>query len=476
MRLSERLRGDLVRREDAGFELARQLQCTEYDVVTPQAIAYCETEADVRACVLYAREIGIPVHLRSGGHSFGGWSTGEGLVIDLSRMAHVGVGRDTVRQGAGTQSLDTLAALKRQGRQVITGTFPTVGAAGFYSGGGLGWQTRAFGMGSDRIVSARMVLANGRLARCSADENPDLFWALRGGGGGNFGVITELEVLPIDAPLLTPYEAVWDYDEAVSALTAWQAWCADGPDELGSSLVVLPGMFDPDGRPVVRVWGVHLGPVEDVQQCLDGLIEQVGAKPRSQAVGERAAYADVMHESLCGPKSVAQCHRRGTGPEAEGHRHPHTRRSYRLTNRQAGERESAALLEAWDPERDDERYLLGIAVGGAANRVGRSETAYVHREARFLIGYQFACRGEVSVDKDAELIDRADRASTVLDPLACGSYINFPSSRVREGWESDYYGENHTRLAQVKATYDPDDFFRHQQSISVDPAMAGASV
>ncbi|MGI5171067.1 FAD-binding oxidoreductase [Spirillospora sp. CA-253888] len=474
MRLSERLRGELVPREDERFASARQLQSTEYDTVEPRAIAYCETEEDVRACVLYARETGTPVHLRSGGHSFGGWSTGEGLVIDVSRIAHVDAGRDTVRLGAGVRSLDALAALGRQDRQIVTGTFPTVGTAGFLSGGGLGWQTRAFGMGSDRIVSARVVLADGALVHCSADEEPDLFWALRGGGGGNFGVVTEFEVLPIDAPLLTPYEAVWDGDEAVGALTAWQAWCAEGPDELGSSLVVLPGMFHPDGRPVVRIWGVHLGTAEETRRCLDGLVERIGAGPADRTVGERAAYTKVMHESLCGPKTVAQCHRTGTGPEAEGHRHPHTRRSYRLTDRPADERESAALLEAWDPARDDERYLLGIAVGGAANRIDPAETAYVHRTARFLLGYQFACRGEVSPGKDTELMERADRASDALEPLACGSYINFAGSRVREGWEADHYGGNHERLIRVKAAYDPDDLFRHRQSIGADAALAKA--
>ncbi|MEV6674679.1 FAD-binding oxidoreductase [Streptomyces sp. NPDC051162] len=464
--LRERLRGELVLPADPGYPLARQLQNTEYDTVTPHAIAYCETPQDVRTCVRHAKDSGLRVHVRGAGHSFNGWSTGEGLVIDLSRINRIEAGGPTVHLGAGAQSLDALDALRPQGRQIVTGTFPTVSAGGFLTGGGIGWQTRRFGIGSDRMVSARVVLADGRIVRCSADEEPDLFWALRGGGGGTFGIVTEFEVRPIHAPMMTGFETLWEYEDAVAVLAAWQAWCAEGPDELGSSLVVLPGMFGPAGKPVVKIWGVHLGPSGELAESLDQLSERAGAKPVSRVVGPRGRYADVMHEALCGSKTVQQCHRTGTNPVAQGHRHPYTRQSYRLTGRPATEPEAAALLDAWDPALDQERYLLCIAVGGAANRVGRTETAYVHRDAQFLIGYQIASRDpEPSAETAAALTTWAGNCTAALAPLASGSYINFPSSHVSEGWEADCFGENLSRLRQVKQDYDPGDFFRHAQSI-----------
>lgn len=471
--LRDRLRGELVEPADPGFPLARQLQNTEYDTVRPHAVAYCESEDDVAACLRHAREHGLRVHVRGNGHSMNGWSTGDGLVVDLSRMNHAVADGPLVRLGAGVQSLDALDALKPQRRQIVTGTFPTVSAGGFLTGGGIGWQTRKFGVAGDRIAAARVVLADGRTVRCSATEEPDLYWALRGGGGGSFGVVTEFAVRPVDAPVMTGFETLWAYEDAVDVLTAWQEWCVEGPDELGTSLVVLPGMFGPGGRPVVRVWGVHLGPTEQLAAELDALAERAAAKPLSRTVGPRGVYADVMHEALCGSKTVAQCHRTGSGPEAEGHRHPYTRQSYRLTARAATRAESAALLDAWDASLDREgreRYLLCIAVGGAANRVPRTETAYVHRDARFLIGYQMACR-DVAADPGAEarLTAWADRAAGALAPLACGSYINFPSSRVSEDWETDCFGENRARLLEVKRAYDPENFFRHAQSIGGRP-------
>ncbi len=473
--LRERLQGELVLPSDPGYPLARQLQNTEYDTVSPCAVAYCETADDVRLCVAHAQDAGLRVHLRSGGHSFNGWSTGSGLVVDMSRMRQVRVDGPIIRLGAGTQSLDALDAAKRQGRQLVTGTFPTVGAAGFLTGGGLGWQTRRFGLGCDRVVAATVVLADGRTVRCSAQEEPDLYWALRGGGGGTFGVVTEFEVRPIDAPEMTGFETLWEYQEAPALLAAWQEWCVAGSQELGSSLVVLPGMFGPAGLPVIKIWGVHLGSTEELERALDELAERAGAKPTVRTVGRRAPYADVMHESLCGSMTVEQCHRSGTNPVAEGHRHPYTRQSYRLTSRAATTVEAAALLDAWDPSLDSERYLLCIAVGGAANRVGRAETAYPHRDAQFLVGYQMASREpEPSAATAAELTAWADRCAAALAPLACGSYINFPSSRVSPDWETDYFRENVARLREVKRAYDPHDFFRHGQSIGCRPRATGA--
>ncbi|MEV7467867.1 FAD-binding oxidoreductase [Streptomyces kronopolitis] len=468
--LRDRLRGEVVMPPDPGYPLARQLQNTEYDAVEPWAIAYCETHADVSACVRFARERGLQIHPRSGGHSFNGWSTGSGLVVDVSRMNHVEGRGATVRLGAGVQSLDALDALRPLGRQIVTGTFPTVGAAGFLSGGGLGWQTRKFGLGSDQMMAAELVLADGRFVRCSADEEPDLFWALRGGGGGNFGIVTEFEVRTVDAPTLIRYETLWEFDAAARILAAWQEWCVAGPDELGSSLVLLPGQFGPAGDPFLKIWGVHLGVPAELESALDELAERAGVRPFHRTVAAPGPYSDVMHEALCGSQTVSRCHRVGTNPEAEGHRHPYTRQSYRLTDRAVTEAEAEKLIGAWDPSIEAERYLLCIATGGAASRIGRTETAYPHRAAQFLVGYQRASRdGELGAAAATEITAWADRCESVLALLGCGSYINFPSSRAGEDWGREYYGENYDRLLKVKRAYDPDNFFRHARSIGSTP-------
>lgn len=319
-RLDARLRGDVIRPGDPRYDQARQLQQMEFDEIAPLAVAYCETAGDVQACIRFAQDHVLPVRTRSGGHSHNGWSTGEALIIDVSRINQVTAGRRHVRLGAGTRAVDALAALRPLGRQIVTGTFPTVAVGGFLTGGGLGWQTRRHGTGSDRIVSARVVLADGRVVRCSADEEPDLYWALRGGGGG-FGVVVDFEVRPIDAPTLIRYDTTWPIGSAGRLLAAWQAWCADAPGELGSSLVVLP-RFGPEGSECVRIWGVHQGTAAELGRLLDELAGRAGTAPVTTEVGEAEPYSEAMHRSLCGGASVAQCHRTGTGPEAEGHRHP----------------------------------------------------------------------------------------------------------------------------------------------------------
>ncbi|WP_328930709.1 FAD-binding oxidoreductase (plasmid) [Streptomyces sp. NBC_00190] len=471
--LRDELKGELVLPSDPGYRLARQLQNTEYDSVTPYAVAYCESHEDVLACVRHAQDTGVRAHVRGSGHSFNGWSTGTGLVIDLSRMNHAVADGPAVRIGAGVQSLDALDTLKAQGRQIVTGTFPTVSQGGFLTGGGLGWQTRKFGVASDRILSARVVLADGRTVRACADEHPDLYWALRGGGGGNFGIVTEFELRPVDAPLLTAFETLWSYEDAPGVLAAWQAWAAAACEDLGTSLVVLPGMFGPGGKPIVKIWGVHHGAPEELERALDELTEAAGTKPVHREVGAPGAYAEVMHEALCGSKTVQQCHRTGTHPDAIGHRHPYTRQAYRLTGRPVTHTEAESLLGAWNPDLDNERYLLCIALGGAANRVGRTETAYVHRDAQFLTGFQIATRDEESAARGpAELDEWADRCGAALAPLATGSYINFPSSRVPADWEGDHYAENAPRLRDIKRAYDPEGFFRHGQSIGAGPDTA----
>ena len=463
--LDARLRGQVVRPADPGYDFARQLQQMEFDRIAPLAIAYCETAEDVQTCVRFARDRGLPVRTRSGGHSHNGWSTGEALVIDVSRINRVSAGPRTVHLGPGTQSVDALAALRPYGRQIVTGTFPTVASGGFLSGGGLGWQTRRFGVGSDRVVSARVVLADGRVVRCSATEEPDLYWAVRGGGGGSFGIVVDFEVRPIDAPALVRFDTSWPLDRAAELLAAWQAWCAEGPEELGSSLVVLP-KFGPDGTASVRIWGVHLGSRADLERLLADLAGRAGTLPVSTELGDPEPYADAMHRGLCGPVSVAECHRSGSGPEAKGHRHPFTLRTYRLTGRAMTVDEAGAAVAAWDPALGQERYLLCIAVGGAANRIGRTDTAYVHRDAQFLMGYQYAIRGpEPDVGQLAAAWEWTDRTAATLEPVATGSYINFPSTRVEPDWAAAFHGENYPRLLRVKRRFDPDGFFRHPQSV-----------
>ena len=464
-RLGTRLGGTLVRPGDPAYDLAKRLQYTHYDVIKPAGIAYCENVMDIRACLDFAAHNGIPAHVRSGGHSMGGWSTGDGLVIDVSRINHVSVAGSLVRIGAGTRSVDDLHALQPLDRQMVTGTSPNVSAAGFLSGGGIGWQTRKFGMACDRIAAAAMVLADGTLVRCSSTVEPDLYWAVRGGGGGNFGILVAFEIRPIDAPSLTAFETTWHIDDAVGVLVAWQAWSVAAPAELGSTLLLLPP-FGPDGQAIVKILGAFHGPRDELSVHLNELTAAAGARPLTSTVYDQRSYTDGMHGLMCAGLTVAQCQRTGDDPHAKVPRNPFTVQTCRLVDNAFDTATAAKLVAVWEQGTGRERCLQCTATGGAANTVGRADTAYAHRDARFLLGFQAVSRDPApSADDIAELTAWTDNADAVLAPLASGCYINFPNTKPPADWGTAYYGENYQRLLDVKRKYDPTGFFRHAGSL-----------
>ena len=463
--LESRLRGDLVLPGDARYDLAKQIQIAAYDAVNPQGIAYCETAEDVSNSIRFARHHEIPVRIRSGGHNQSGWSTGEGLVVDLSRINQVDVGRQTIHVGPGNEAIEVVNKLRPAGKQVVSGTCATVCLGGFLSGGGIGYHTRKFGVGSDRVVSAKLVLADGRVVRCSPAEHPDLYWAIRGGGGGNFGVVVDFEVRPIDQPTAVNYTTMWPADRMADAFTQWQRWCVDGPNSLGSLFVVSPPY---GGQPAVLVTGMYLGPKQELEALLDQLAERIGAQPLSRTVSEQLPYAEAAHTNYCGDKTLEQCQRVGHNPDAVMPRTPYQTQSYQLIDRALTPAEVADYLAAWDTRGDElqHRYLQCMAIGGVANEIGRDSSAWWHRDARFLIGYLVGQDSPTPApDKIAAAQEWADAGAAVLARFASGSYINFPSSRPVDDWQHSTWGGHYERLVRIKRAYDPQNFFRYAQSI-----------
>ncbi|MCC3774901.1 FAD-dependent oxidoreductase [Streptomyces sp. UNOB3_S3] len=468
-RLRARLRGALVLPRDADYERAKQVQIVEFDAVRPRAIAYCVTPEDVRECVLFARRHDIRAVPRSGGHNFAGWSTTEGgLVIDLSRMNRVAAGASTVFMGPGAQSVDVMAALRPYGVQVINGLCPTVCAGGFLTGGGIGWQTRKFGLGSDRMVSARVVLSDGRVVRCSAEREPDLFWALRGGGGGNFGVVVDFEVRPTRVPVITSFTLSWSWDHALDVLAAWQRWSVDGSVNLNSSIGAVLMDARPGTEPSVLLQGGYLGPRTELDAALDRLYAAAGARPAVATVDELPYDKAMMRLYGCADVTVEQCHRVGQNPEAVLRRQGMQRERHRLFDAPLDAAGLDAALTAFLADRrpGQLRYLGFTALGGEASRPGRTETAYVHRDALFLIRYTLGMDDPTPAAEDAAAAQAwVDRGFGVLDPRSNGhSYINFPDPSLRD-WAWSYHGVNHPRLLDVRRRYDPAGFFRHPQSV-----------
>ncbi|MFW6695329.1 FAD-dependent oxidoreductase [Streptomyces sp. MAR4 CNX-425] len=462
------IQGDVVLPGDNAYEFSKQGILQEFDSVHPQGIVYCETPQDVSTAIRFARDNGIATRTRSGGHNLAGWSTSEGMVLDVGRIDHVSPRFGTIRMGPGAQAIDVLTALSPLDQQVITGTCATVCAGGFLSGGGIGLQTRKFGIGSDRVVSAGLVLSDGRYVRACESRHPDLYWAIRGGGGNNFGVVVDFEVRPISAPTMVYFDTTWPYDKVQDLLTTWQEWTYTGSDALGSVLTV----FLPDGAegtvPIVRIMGGYLGPASEVDGALDELAAQAGVAPTTRTVTE-GTYAESMKAIYgCAELTVQECHRTGTNPDAKLPRQAYMRELTRLLDRPTGAIAAADLLTAFEADRrpGQARNLYIQALGGVANQVPRTETGYVHRNAEFFVAMATLLNDPTPTEEEAHAAEVwPNRGFGVVDPVSTGeTYLNFPNPE-RSDWRQAYYAENYPRLLDVKKRYDAPDFFRHPQSI-----------
>ncbi|WP_405797958.1 FAD-dependent oxidoreductase [Streptomyces sp. NBC_01506] len=462
------LKGDVVLPSDQAYDYSKQGVLVELDTVKPRAIVYCETPQDVSTAIKFAGDHDIAVHTRSGGHSLAGWSTGRGMVLDVSRLNGVSVGAETVRLGPGVQSVDALATLRPYNRQIVTGTCATVRQGGYISGGGIGFQVRKFGVASDRLVSARMVLSDGRIVRASERSHADLFWALRGGGGGNFGVAVDFEVRPISAPRMVYFDSLWPWDKAQEIITAWQEWCSNGSNNLGSTLNVLLRDGSPGNVPMIKINGGYHGPQSEMEQALNELAAEAGATPTFRTVKD-LPYDEAMKAVYgCEQFTVEQCHRAGTNPDAKIPRTPFLRERTRMLDRPTGASGVADLLTVFEANRRPglTTYLYLTALGGVANEVPRGQTAYVHRGTEFFVACATLLPNAQPPAEEAEAaMQWPIQAFDVIDPLSSGeSYLNFPNPDLGD-WRQAYYAENYSRLVSVKRRYDAPNFFRHAQSI-----------
>ncbi|HEY0637771.1 MAG TPA: FAD-binding oxidoreductase [Pseudonocardiaceae bacterium] len=469
-RLRTRITGDVVLPGDAGYDSARRLQLARYDGVRPSAVLYAETPADVRDGLLFAQNHDLPLAVRSGGHNYAGWSTGEGMVLDVSRLN--GIRRtDTGQQvviGAGAQTIDVLDTLTRDGVAAPGGMCADIGSGGYFSVGGTGLQTRMHGIASDRVTAARVVLADGRVVRCSRDEEPDLFWALRGGGGGNFGVVTAWRVRTFEVGPVHEFTLVWSWDDAAPVLTEVQGWMVRAPRELAGLFTIVVPDAAPGVPPDVVLNGVHHGDGAELERLLDELVGESGRTPVYRDVRQRPFKDAMMGWYGCEGYTVEQCHRVGQNPAALLPRDNWVIDRGRLLDAPVPAAGVDELLAAYDRlHRSGEARLLWLMnLGGAANDRARGATAYVHRGTELLMSFVLAMHTPTpSPEHLANSRAWAAGGFDIIDRYGNGeSYVAFPDLELTD-WRESYYAENYPRLVRVKRAYDPYNFFRFGRSI-----------
>ena len=254
-----------------------------FNDVRPQAIVLCASPQDVSETLAFVRRHGLECATRSGGHCLAGRSVSRGVVIDVTPMGSVSVSGGVATVGAGARLGGVYESLQEQGLAIPAGTCPLLGVAGLTLGGGLGILGRKYGVTSDHLIGAQIVLADGHLIECDATREPELFWALRGAGAGNFGVVTSLAFSTVPAPKVTNFHLVWPFPRVAAIIQAWQGWAPVAPDELAASLkVTAAGAVDQPAS--VDVYGALLGTESDAAELLETLVVRAGSDPTSASV------------------------------------------------------------------------------------------------------------------------------------------------------------------------------------------------
>ena len=442
----ETLRGELIRPDDSGFDEARAIYNDMIDK-EPGLIAECTSVADVIAAVDFGREHELDIAIRSGGHNGPGLALVEdGLVIDLSEMTGIRVDPDAraVRVGAGCTWGDVDHATHPFGLATVSGIISTTGVGGLTLGGGHGYLTRKYGLTVDNLLSADVVLADGSLVHASEDENEDLFWALRG-GGGNFGVVTsfEFQLHPVDTVIAGPM--FWPIDELEPTMRWYREWLPEQPDDIYAFYLTgeVPGPPFPEAIHGEKVCGLvwcYLGDEDEIDEVLqparnvaEPLFEHVGPMPYPAL--------QSMFDDLYPPGD--QWYWKGDFV-------------YDLTDEAIAEHERFAEV----PTTKSTMHLYPI--DGAVHDAGADGTAWATRDAT----WSMVMAGVTSDPARAEEVTDWTRSywEAVHPHSAEGAYINFMMEEGEDRIRATY-GDNYDRLREVKAEYDPENLFHVNQNI-----------
>ena len=451
--LKASLRGELIQPNDEGYDAARKVYNGMIDK-HPALIARCVDVADVIAAVNFGRENNLLVSIRGGGHNAGGLGVcDDGLVIDLSliRYTHVDPQTRTVRVGGGSTWGDVDHATHAFSLAVPSGIISTTGVGGLTLGGGLGYLTRKYGLAIDNLLAADVVLADGRLVTANESRNADLFWALRG-GGGNFGVVTSF--LFKANPIHTVYGGpmLWEMDQAPEVMKWYREFITQAPDDISgffAFMVVPPGPPFPEHLHNKNMCGVvwcYTGSMELAEATFKPIREKF--PPALDFVGPIPHPAlQSMFDALYAPGLQWYWKADFVNELSDEAIDLYIQHGSRLPTMQS--------------------TIHLYPVNGAAHRVGKHDTAWSYRESTW-------AQVIVGVDPDPAnkdlIVNWARQYWEDVHPYSAGgAYVNFMMEEEGQERVKASYRDNYERLAAIKGTYDPTNFFRVNQNITPAP-------
>jgi FAD/FMN-containing dehydrogenase len=472
-----KLTGRVLDPTSPGWDAGRRdfRAAVDYANLVPRSVVFCQKPDDVRNAVLFARENGLPLRARSGRHSYEAYSlVKDGIIVDVSEMDEISVDASagTARIGAGVFCLDLHENLYDVGVTVPAASGASVGIAGLTLGGGFGVVSRKYGLACDNVVGLELVDASGEVVYANAEQNPDLYWACRGGGGGNFGIVTSFDFKLNPIGLVAVCNITWRWADFLALVGTFVNWAPDAPDSLSTFLRLAVGTIPGDaGDSVITLFG-QLTPdsPSDLAQITTLLAPMLGA----------AAPTGVNIQVM--PYSYAAAFFAGVSPQnPQWMLHPHNdQQLFKSTSAVAhapfppsalallkAQLESAPPQAAWETNEPSMVQLL--AGGGAPGRVPIDATAVPHRDAVCVMQYDAYWTDPADAEK---MTDWIEGVRTAMLPYADRAYVNYVDSRIADYLDA-YYGPNLPRLVEVKRRVDPDDFFSFEQSIPTSlPAPA----
>ncbi|TDU74549.1 FAD-binding oxidoreductase [Streptomyces sp. KS 21] len=445
-RLEKTVAGRVRRPGDAGFRESSTPFNARYAATTPNGVVTAANHGDVRHAVEWARDTGVRLVARSGGHSYAGHSVNTGLVLDLSALNAVVADGSTglVTAAGGARMADVYAAIQPHGMAFALGNGASVGIAGLTLGGGSSSTSRKLGLTADALVRTTLMTAGGEVLTCDAQENPDLYWACRGGGGGNFGINLSFTFQATAVPDVSTCLLLWDGAHAPEVFAAVQEATRHAPDEFSLRL----GVAAADGDPVVSAVGLHLGPASELRELLAPVLATT--RPVREDIADRTFWEAkdyLLHETSAGAFAVRTNFAAEPLPP-----------------------EAVAAVMSRLARRPGSRNPDGCGLalytwGGAINRVAPADTAFVHRDARFLVSMDTSWTEEDGPDTvEANLHWLAGLQEEVAPYAGRGAYQNFIDPDLPD-WRTAYYGANYLRLVEIKKRVDPDGFFTFGQAI-----------
>ncbi|MFG2694262.1 FAD-binding oxidoreductase [Kitasatospora sp. NPDC048407] len=441
--LDKHTAGPLLHPGDGAFRESSAAFNERWADRAPTAVLRAAGPADVLRAVEWAGESGVPIVPRGGGHSYAGHSVNSGLVVDLRALDAIDVDPATGRVvvGGGVLTGALYAALRPHGLALPLGNGAGVGIAGLALGGGSAATSRRLGLTADTLRATTLATASAAVLSCDAQENEDLYWACRGGGGGNFGINLDLTFQAVEAPAASTCLLLWEVPHAPAVFEAVQRVMRTAPEETSLRL----GVATSGGRTLVSTVGLHLGPAAELRDLLAPAL--AAGRPLRADIADRDfwdAMEYLQHETAGGAFAV---------------------RTHFATDPLPPEAVAAALdlLAAAPPSGNPDGCGLALfGWGGAINRVDPQATAFVHRDAQYLVSLDTSwLPGE---DPAGRLDWLAGFDHLIAAHTTDGAYLNFTDPDLR-GWRTAYYGANYPRLVAIKHRHDPSGLFAFPQSI-----------